>query len=83
MRVATKTMYDAIRFELGNIIEDLYKASKVVTTGKRINNLSDDPVGLIQFVAAKNGKLRQSAFEIGKRDAAVFRWRGRGDYQDA
>ena len=54
MRVANKTIYDATRFELGNIIEDLYKASKVVTTGKRINNLSDDPVGLIQCLNIKS-----------------------------
>ena len=43
MRVAGKTIYDAIRFNLGNITEELYKANKVVSTGKRITGLSDDP----------------------------------------
>jgi flagellar hook-associated protein 3 FlgL len=48
MRVANKTIYDTIKFELGNVTEDLYEANKVVATGKRINSLSDDPVGLTQ-----------------------------------
>ncbi len=48
MRVANRTVYDMIKYNLGNITEDLYKANKVVATGKRINSLSDDPVGLTQ-----------------------------------
>ena len=48
MRVANRTVYDTITFNLGNITEDLYKANKVVATGKRINSLSDDPVALTQ-----------------------------------
>jgi len=46
MRVATKTMYDLIKFNLAHITDDLNQANKVVATGKRINDLSDDPVGL-------------------------------------
>ena len=48
MRVANKSIYDKTTFTLGNITEELYKANKVVATGKRINSLSDDPVGLTQ-----------------------------------
>ena len=48
MRVANKSIYDTTAFTLGNITEELYKANKVVVTGKRINSLSDDPVGLTQ-----------------------------------
>jgi flagellar hook-associated protein 3 FlgL len=48
MRVANKTIYEAIKFELGNVTEHLYEANKIVMTGKRINSLSDDPVGLTQ-----------------------------------
>lgn len=54
MRVASKTIYDAIRFNLGNITEELYKANKVVSTQKRITDLSDDPVGLTQVLNIKS-----------------------------
>jgi len=48
MRVANKTIYDMIKFRLGNVTEELQRANEVVATGKRINSLSDDPVGLTQ-----------------------------------
>ncbi len=48
MRVANKTIYDAVKYNLGSIYEELNKTNEIVTTGKRINNLSDDPVGLTQ-----------------------------------
>jgi flagellar hook-associated protein 3 FlgL len=48
MRVASKSIYDAARFNLANIQEQLYKANQVVATGKRITAISDDPVGLTQ-----------------------------------
>ncbi|MCK4729569.1 MAG: flagellar hook-associated protein FlgL, partial [Desulfobacterales bacterium] len=54
MRVATKTMYDAARFELGNIVQELTRANRVVTTGKRISNLSDDPIRLTQCLNIKS-----------------------------
>ena len=46
MRVANKTIYDMVKFDLGRINEELNKANRVVTTGKRITDLSDDPVRL-------------------------------------
>jgi flagellar hook-associated protein 3 FlgL len=48
MRVANKSIYDSVKYNLGSIYEELNKANEIVTTGKRINNLSDDPVGLTQ-----------------------------------
>ncbi|MDH4205549.1 MAG: flagellar hook-associated protein FlgL [Desulfobacteraceae bacterium] len=48
MRVANKSVYDAVKYNLGSIYEELNKANEIATTGKRINNLSDDPVGLTQ-----------------------------------
>ncbi len=48
MRVANKAIYDSVKYNLGSISEELNKANEIVTTGKRINNLSDDPVGLSQ-----------------------------------
>ena len=54
MRVANTTIYDMVKFNLNNITEELNKANKVVSTGKRINNLSDDPVGLNQVLNIKS-----------------------------
>lgn len=54
MRVASKTIYEAVKFNLGTITENLYKAHKVVATGKRITSLSDDPVGLTQVLNIKS-----------------------------
>jgi len=48
MRVANKTIYDSVIYNLGSISEEMNKANEIATTGKRINNLSDDPVGLTQ-----------------------------------
>ena len=51
MRVSQKSMYETTRFQLGRITEDLTKANLTVTTGKRINNLKDDPVGVTQVLS--------------------------------
>jgi flagellar hook-associated protein 3 FlgL len=48
MRVTNSTIYESIKYNLGNITEELNKANEVASTGKRINTLSDDPVGLTQ-----------------------------------
>ncbi|HID31377.1 MAG TPA: flagellar hook-associated protein 3, partial [Desulfobacterales bacterium] len=77
MRVANKSIYDSVTFTLGNITEDLYKANKVVATGKRINSLSDDPVCLTQCL-----KLRSSLAnleQLGKNIAMGRTWLNAGE----
>jgi flagellar hook-associated protein 3 FlgL len=54
MRVATKTMYDLVKYNLSNITENLNNANKVVSSGKQIVDLSDDPVGLVQSLEIKS-----------------------------
>ena len=54
MRVASKTIYDTIKFNLANITEEMNKANKVIATQKRITDLSDDPVGLTQVLNIKS-----------------------------
>ena len=54
MRVATQTKYGLIDYNLSKITEDLKQASQVVSSGKRINALSDDPVGLTQSLGIKS-----------------------------
>lgn len=53
MRVANKSVFDLTKFQLANITEELNKANQVVSTGKRINELSDDPVGITQALNLK------------------------------
>lgn len=54
MRVANKTFYDAVTYNLRNRTQEMNKANEIVSTGKRINNLSDDPVGLTQALNLKS-----------------------------
>jgi flagellar hook-associated protein 3 FlgL len=51
MRVAQKSMYETTRYQLERITEDLTEANLTVTTGKRINHLKDDPVGVSQVLS--------------------------------
>jgi flagellar hook-associated protein 3 FlgL len=47
MRVANRTIFDSIKINLDKATEAMAKANMVVSSGKRINRLSDDPVGLV------------------------------------
>ena len=54
MRVANKTIYDAVKFNLGNATEAMSRANRVVSSGRRINTLSDDPVGLSRALGLRS-----------------------------
>lgn len=54
MRVANKMIFDAAKYHLGSITENLSKANEIIATGKRINDLSDDPVGLTQVLGIRS-----------------------------
>lgn len=54
MRVANQTIFDSINYNLANISEKMNKAHEIATTGRRINDLSDDPVGLTQSLNIKS-----------------------------
>lgn len=53
MRVANKSVFDVAIYNLGKVTEELNKAGNIVSTGKRINELSDDPVGIIQALGIR------------------------------
>lgn len=55
MRVTNRSIFESIKYNLGNISEELNKANEIASTGKRINNLSDDPVGLTQSLSIQSG----------------------------
>ncbi len=50
MRVPNISTYATSTYHLGNLTSDLKDANEVVSTQKRINNMSDDPVGLSQVL---------------------------------
>ena len=54
MRVANRYIFESVKYNLGNISEELSKVNEIATTGKRINNLSDDPVGLTQSLTIQS-----------------------------
>jgi len=54
MRVSSKAMWDTTRYQLGNITNELTEASIIIATGKRINSLKDDPVGVTRVLNLKS-----------------------------
>ena len=54
MRVANRYIFESVKYNLGNISEELSKVNEIATTGKKINNLSDDPVGLTQSLTIQS-----------------------------
>jgi len=50
MRVPNITTYSNSTYQLGNLTSRLRDANEVVTTQKRINSISDDPVGVSQIL---------------------------------
>ena len=54
MRVANRYIFESVKYNLGSISEELNRANEIATTGKRINSLSDDPVGLAQSLTIQS-----------------------------
>ena len=54
MRVPTTTMFGHTTYQLGGITTNLKAANNAVVTGKQINTLSDDPVGLSQVLSLRS-----------------------------
>ncbi len=54
MRVANRYIFESVKYNLGSISEELSKVNEIATTGKKINNLSDDPVGLTQSLTIQS-----------------------------
>ncbi len=72
MRIATSTIYDLIRSNLSKRSEEMVDAQKVVASGRRINDLSDDPVGLMQALNIKSSL--QNVDQLGRNIAMGTAW---------
>ncbi len=53
MRVPNISIYDNAKYNLGGLTSDLQKANEVIATQKRINSISDDPIGISQVLNLK------------------------------
>jgi flagellin-like hook-associated protein FlgL len=67
MRIAHKTVYEGIARNLNSVANKMIKANEVVSSGKKINTLSDDPVGLSSVLQLRSGlsNLNQLERNIG------------------
>jgi len=61
MRVSNQTVYNSITYNLTKVSDEMLRANAVISSGKRINRLSDDPVGLVSVI-----NLRSSLEYIGQ-----------------
>ncbi|MCK5100360.1 MAG: hypothetical protein KAR45_19785, partial [Desulfobacteraceae bacterium] len=61
MRVPNISIYTNATYRLGNLSSSLQTANEEISTQKRINEISDDPLGLSQVLSLKNslGNLEQ------------------------
>jgi len=63
MRVTNTTVYDTIIFNLSKNVKEMNEANNVVSSGKRISELSDDPIGLTQSLNIKSTLSRFEQLE--------------------
>jgi len=54
MRVANRTIFSRIKYNLASLSDGLKQANEVVSSGKRVSDLSDDPVGMTQILDIKS-----------------------------
>ncbi len=50
MRVPNKTLYELNNIHLKDTFENFSNTNKIISSGKKINNLADDPVGMVQVL---------------------------------
>jgi flagellar hook-associated protein 3 len=55
MRITNSSIYNVAQSRLGALVEEFNEANREVTTGKKINRLSDDPVGISRVVDLRSG----------------------------
>jgi flagellar hook-associated protein 3 FlgL len=77
MRVVQKTIFDLASYQLDNLTEALQKANQVVTTGKRINQISDDPVGMSRTMGLQSS-LDQLT-QLGRNISTARTWLDAGE----
>ncbi len=77
MRISNQSTYDVVKYQLANTATDLIKANEVVTSGKRINKLSDDPIGLVQVLSLRESL--SSMNQLGRNVSTARTWLDGGE----
>ena len=54
MRIASKTLFDGVVRDLARVSKEMLDAQQIVSSGKKINSLSDDPVGLVTVLGLRS-----------------------------
>ena len=63
MRIAQKTLFDNITRDLSRTSTEMFSANQTVSSGKRIEKLSDDPVGLVSVLDLNSSLANISQLE--------------------
>ena len=63
MRIANKTIFDSVTRSLGRTSKEMFDSQEVVTTGKKINRLSDDPVGIVSVLNLRSSLANLNQME--------------------
>lgn len=50
MRITNKTLFDSVARNISKTSTEMFRANQMVSSGKRIQNLSDDPIGLVSVL---------------------------------
>jgi len=71
MRITHGMIYDASQTRLGHLVEDFNAVNRQIVTGKKINRLSDDPVGISHVIDLRSSlsNLDQMTKNINTADA--------------
>ena len=77
MRIANKTLYDSVIQRLGTVSSEMMEANEVVSSTKRINNLSDDPVGLVSVLDLRSSLANVE--QIGRNIQVGQNWLSSGE----
>lgn len=54
MRISNQSIYSSIKFNLASTSDSMLQANQVISSGKRINRLSDDPVGQVSVMSLRS-----------------------------
>jgi len=77
MRVSNQSTFDAIKYQLAQAADSLVKANAIVSSGKKINNLSDDPIGMVQVLSLKESL--SSMDQLGRNISTARNWLNGGE----
>ena len=72
MRVSSKSLYAGLLTNLQSALRDITDAQEQLTTGKRINAPSDDPIGVARLMSYKSGLRTIASEESGLESATTW-----------